>query len=97
MKSPSNVPFFSNQSVQRLSQRKTSIITQVEFSMERIADPITYLHAVLIVGYTPEYWIVKNSWGTTGWGNGCYIDIARNVGYQCGACGINCFASFLSG
>lgn len=24
-------------------------------------------HAVLLVGYTPEYWLVKNQWGDT-WG-----------------------------
>ncbi len=24
-------------------------------------------HAVLLVGYTPSYWIVKNQWGTK-WG-----------------------------
>ena len=24
-------------------------------------------HAVLLVGYTPNYWIIRNSWGE-GWG-----------------------------
>ncbi|XP_050505771.1 cathepsin L-like proteinase [Diabrotica virgifera virgifera] len=33
-------------------------------------------HAVLAVGYTDEYIIVKNSWGTE-WGEGGYIRIAR--------------------
>jgi C1A family cysteine protease len=38
-------------------------------------------HYVLIVGYTSEYWIVKNSWGT-GWGIGGYIHL--KMGNTCG-------------
>merc|ERR1711937_20416 len=33
-------------------------------------------HAVLIVGFTPAYWIVRNSHGTD-WGEGGYFKIAR--------------------
>lgn len=46
-------------------------------------------HSVLAVGYTPEYWILKNSWGTS-WGEHGYIRIAR--GHN--VCGINSYASF---
>lgn len=29
------------------------------------------LHAVAVIGYTPDYWIIKNSWGTQ-WGHAGY-------------------------
>ena len=43
-------------------------------------DPVD--HAVLIVGYTADYWIVKNSWGTSFGDNG-FIYVSRNPNHNC--------------
>ena len=40
-------------------------------------------HAVLLVGYTPESWIIKNSYGPQ-WGENGYAKISRNVTNPCG-------------
>ena len=41
-------------------------------------------HGVLIVGYGDNYWIVKNSWGSS-WGESGYI----RVSYGSNECGLN--------
>jgi C1A family cysteine protease len=41
-------------------------------------------HAVTIVGYEQDYWIVKNSWGTR-WGSDGYINL--KIGNTCGTLG----------
>jgi KDEL-tailed cysteine endopeptidase len=57
-------------------------------------------HGVLIVGYGQEngqdYWLVKNSWGTT-WGDNGYVKIARSSSTNdAGVCGIALSPSFPS-
>ena len=55
-------------------------------------------HGVLIVGYGTEngidYWLVKNSWGTS-WGDKGYVKIARSSSTNdVGICGVAMDPSF---
>ena len=46
-------------------------------------NPQNLNHAVTVVGYTPDSWMIKNSWITT-WGEQGYMRLARNKGNMCG-------------
>jgi C1A family cysteine protease len=48
-------------------------------------------HAVLVVGYTPDYWIVQNEWGTAFGENG-YIRLKR--GNTCGICSMGAYPRY---
>ena len=51
----------------------------------------TYLsHAMTIVGFTKDYWIVKNSWGTQ-WGDDGYIYMAKDRQNHCGIATYPCY------
>ncbi|MFQ6652200.1 hypothetical protein Gotur_024178 [Gossypium turneri] len=60
-------------------------------------DPDDIDHAVLIVGYgsedSEEYWIVKNSWGTS-WGIDGYFYLKRDTDLPYGVCAVNAMASY---
>lgn len=46
-------------------------------------NPQNLNHAVTVVGYTPDSWLIKNSWDTS-WGEQGYMRLARNKGNMCG-------------
>ncbi len=50
-------------------------------------------HGVLVVGYTEDAWIVKNSWGDS-WGEKGYVRMARNATNSGGICNILTLASY---
>ena len=52
-------------------------------------NPQVHNHAVLLVGYTADAWIIKNSWGP-GWGEQGFIRLARPGN----TCGLADFASY---
>ena len=47
----------------------------------------TQTHALLVVGYGPDYFIVQNSWGTD-WGDKGYAKIRDVDGQNGGMCGL---------
>ena len=51
------------------------------FSCSSSNPPIN--HGVLLIGYAPDHWIIKNSWGKD-WGEDGYIRINKTIGSNCG-------------
>ncbi|XP_062557144.1 cathepsin M-like, partial [Armigeres subalbatus] len=49
----------------------------------------TLNHAMLLVGYTPTYWIIKNWWSKT-WGENGYMRMVRGKNM----CGISNYAAY---
>ncbi|XP_033213756.1 cathepsin L1-like [Belonocnema kinseyi] len=49
----------------------------------------TVNHAMLLVGYSPKYWILKNWWGNT-WGENGYMRLAKNKN----RCGVANYAAY---
>jgi len=47
-------------------------------------------HAMLVVGYTPTEWILKNWWGDS-WGENGYMRLARNKN----RCGVANYAAYV--
>lgn len=50
----------------------------------------TVNHAMLAVGYTPDYWILQNWWGDN-WGQDGYMKIKRHKN-QCGVANYPAYA-----
>merc|ERR1712130_396045 len=50
-------------------------------------------HGVLLVASYPNYWVIKNSWGSS-WGLNGYIQLSKATGSNCG---VNQAASYPSG
>ncbi|ETN66649.1 hypothetical protein AND_001561 [Anopheles darlingi] len=56
---------------------------------EAACDNSKVNHAMLLIGYTKEYWILKNWWGS--WGEEGYMKLARGKNL----CGISNYAGYV--
>uniref|UniRef100_A0AAG5CUH0 Peptidase C1A papain C-terminal domain-containing protein n=1 Tax=Anopheles atroparvus TaxID=41427 RepID=A0AAG5CUH0_ANOAO len=57
---------------------------------EAACDNSKVNHAMLLLGYTKDYWILKNWWG--GWGEDGYMRLARGKNL----CGISNYAAYVT-
>lgn len=53
----------------------------------------TVNHAMLLVGYTPTEWILKNWWGES-WGESGYMRLSKNKN-RCGVANYAAYANIL--
>ncbi|CAH1960193.1 unnamed protein product [Acanthoscelides obtectus] len=58
----------------------TGVITKKSGCKNELGD---LHHGVLVVAYSEEYWVIKNSWGSS-WGEEGYFRLKRNDGNTCG-------------
>ena len=82
---PISVAIYANDKFRDYS---TGIYEDSECNPDRVDEDFVN-HAVLVVGYTPDYWIIKNSWGKD-WGEKGYMKMKRGVNM----CAIADFASY---
>ena len=62
---------------------------------DKTPSTISLDHAIGIVGYTKDAWILRNSWDTT-WGDQGYMLLSRTAGDERGALGVTTNAAFVN-
>jgi len=53
-------------------------------------------HAMAVTGYTPEFWEIKNSWGSR-WGDQGYVRFSRKINNMCGVSTWNAYPKLSKG
>ena len=53
-------------------------------------------HAMAVTGYTPDFWEIKNSWGSR-WGDQGYVRFDRKINNMCGVSTWNAYPKLSKG